>query len=372
MANAPDHEFPNGAPDGLEIIDRVGAGRRSIWYRARQVRLDRDVALKCLRPELAESEAFQRAFLDAGRQAAAMVHPAAAAIINVYPRHHAIATNWLSAKTLADRREDVGAAGAARIGVVVMDCLASLHATGRCHGNLSPGNVLLDDSDGVWVADFFQPPVMNDGARTFRSGQRHIAPEVISGHRGTDWRSDVFSLGSVMHGIVEASEGGCCDEFLQVLEVMRAVDRDKRGESPPAVLASLRKIKRLEDARVGKNPNTIRRRRMYRRVPAEFSVSMRTRSASPGETATILNRIRDLGESGVFVETDDDLVVVGSIIELDFELKGVEGRVHAFGVVRWKSAPPLPKGVGVQFMEVDQDGLARLRRYIDSKAGEEK
>ena len=114
-------------------------------------------------------------------------------------------------------------------------------------------------------------------------------------------------------------------------------------------------------------PAISRRRRMYRRVPGEFDVSLRRRTATPEETAVILNRIRDIGESGVFVETDDEFIGVGSIIELDFTLKGVEGNVHAFGVVRWKSSPPLPRGVGVQFLEVDQEGLARLRRFLDSK-----
>lgn len=77
--------------------------------------------------------------------------------------------------------------------------------------------------------------------------------------------------------------------------------------------------------------------------------------------------MRDIGESGVFVETDDELIVIGSILELDFTLKGVEGNVHAFGIVRWKSSPPMPRGVGVQFMEVDQAGLARLRKFLESK-----
>lgn len=372
MGKPPDAGFVDNGPDGLEIMERVGIGRRSSWYRAKQVRLDRDVALKCLRPIYTVSEKFQQIFLAAGRQAASIVHPAALPIINVYPRHHCIAFQWCHGRTLTDKNWEIDSIRAAQIGMVAMDCLASLHATGRCHGNLSPGNILIDEKDGVWVTDFFQPPVMTDEDLRFSVVQRYIAPEIVSAPEKADWRCDVFSLGCTLFDQVSSAPGGCSRDFHHLLEYMRALDPDRRGESPLAILESLRKMCKVEEARAGKSKETIRRRRMYRRVPGEFDVSMRRRSATPGETATILNRIRDIGESGVFVETDDELIGVGSIIELDFGLKGVDGNVHAFGVVRWRSEPPMPKGVGVQFMEVDQEGLARLRRFLDNKQGGKK
>lgn len=367
MDEKPETGFTGKPPDGLEILDCVGVGRRSAWYRARQTRLDRDVAVKRLRPALAESEEFSRRFLDAGRQAASIVHPAALHIINLYPLHHCIAVQWCPGRALADCKGHVDAVQAARIGVMAMDCLASLHATNRCHGNLSPGNILMDDQNGIWVTDFFQPPIMKDGERTFRSSQRYIAPEDISGAAMSDWRSDVFGLGCVLNDLVSTTPDGCSRDFLALLEYMRALDPVRRGESPQTILEALKKVAKTEEARVGITGETIRRRRMYRRVPIEFAVSMRKRSATPGETATILNKIRDIGESGVFVETSDELISIGSIIELDFTLKGVEGNVHAFGVVRWQSKPPMPKGVGVQFMEVDQEGLSRLRSFLEQK-----
>jgi hypothetical protein len=124
----------------------------------------------------------------------------------------------------------------------------------------------------------------------------------------------------------------------------------------------------MEEAR--SNSDSARKRRQgrkYSRVPAEFDVSLRRRSATPGETAVILNKIRDIGENGVFVETDDELLTIGSILELNFALKGAEGNVHAFGIVRWRSEPPMPRGVGVQFLEVDQEGLQKLRQFLDGK-----
>ncbi|MCL2001432.1 MAG: PilZ domain-containing protein, partial [Planctomycetes bacterium] len=78
-------------------------------------------------------------------------------------------------------------------------------------------------------------------------------------------------------------------------------------------------------------------------------------------------KIGNIGESGVFIETEDELLGVGSILEMDLALEGVAGSIHAFGVVRWRSTPPMPAGVGVQFVEVEQSGLAKLRRFMESQ-----
>lgn len=140
-----------------------------------------------------------------------------------------------------------------------------------------------------------------------------------------------------------------------------------RGGSPGAVLEAFRRLRRLEEARIGRTSLSQRRKRRYRRIPAAFEVPMRNVRPPPEETAVILMKTLDIGESGVFVETDDDSIGVGSILELDFALRGIEGNVHAFGVVRWRSTAPMPRGVGVQFVEVDQAGLTKLRSFLGSK-----
>ncbi len=351
-------------PDGIKILERVGIGRRSQWFKALQVRLERTVALKVLRPFLSESDEFTEQFLEAGRQAAVIVHPAALPIVNVYPNQSCLAVSWCPGAPLKERPGTLSLLAASRVGEVVMDCLAVLHATGRAHGNLNPGNIFTDDAGGVWLDDFFQPPIMNDGARLYRSENKFIAPEYVASGV-LDWRSDVYSLGTILRGALAPSER--TPEFDAFLARMRSPEPEARGEAPADIFKVFQDMRRAIEAKTGGGVTMSRRRRMYRRVPAEFDVSMRRRSATPEETATILMKIRDIGESGVFVETEDDLIGIGSILELDFTLKGVDGNVHAFGVVRWRSTPPLPKGVGVQFMEVDQEGLARLRRFLGNR-----
>ena len=351
-------------PEGLRLKSFIGRGRRSRWFEAEQVRLNRDVALKYLLPHLAARPKVREAFLEAGRQAAGIVHPVALPIINVFPDKNCIVMQRCHGLPLAASASALDPWRVARIGETVLDCLASLHATGRCHGNLLPGNVFWDDKDGVWLNDFFQPPLWN-ADRTTGESARFLPPEVV--HGGTsDWRSDIFALGRLLAAALVSEHDA--DELVMLLDAMQSEDPDCRFESPGAVLAAFGRIRRLEEARQERRGNSLRRgRRMYRRVPGEFDVALRRRSATPGETAQMLMKIRDIGESGVFVETSDDLIGIGSILELDFGLKGVEGNVHAFGVVRWTSSPPMPRGVGVQFVEVDQSGLVRLRKFLENR-----
>ncbi len=351
-------------PEGHALVAAVAAGHRSLWYEAKQVRLNRTVALKFLHPALAESGLFRELFFQAARQAATIVHPSALPIINVYPRENCLAVQWCRGRPLRACAGALSPHRAAVIGETVLDCLASLHATGRCHGNLSGGNIFLDDEGAVWIDDFFQPPAMNDGRRAFTGEQALLAPEFLQTGK-LDWRTDVYSLGCVLDSLIERRERP--PEIAAAIEAMRALDPARRGESPGQAREALGRIRRIEEAR--QTGTTVRRqqRRRYRRVPIEFAVSMRRRSTSPGETAVILNKIRDIGESGVFVETTDEFLTVGSILELDFALKGAGGNVHAFGIVRWRSQPPMPAGVGVQFLEVDQAGLQKLRQFLDGK-----
>lgn len=354
-----------GEPEGLRLRFQAAEGRRSIWFAAEQTRLQRLVALKFLRPSLAESAAFRDAFLDAARQASVLLHPAVLPIINIYPDDNCVAAQWCKGTSLKDCRGTLPPLRVAAIGEVAMDCLSALHATGRCHGNISPGNIFIDPvGDSVWLGDFFQPPLMRDGEREFIGERRFVAPETAQSG-ASDWLSDLYGLGRVLSEAL--SDEPCSEELGMLLDALQSDDPSHRGGTPEAVSAAFGRVRRLERVRLGRDTSANRRKRMYRRVPVEFDVSLRRRSATPEETAVILMKTRDIGESGVFVETDDDALGVGSILELDFSLKGIEGNIHAFGIVRWRSAPPMAKGVGVQFVEVDQTGLAKLREFLANR-----
>ncbi len=137
--------------------------------------------------------------------------------------------------------------------------------------------------------------------------------------------------------------------------------------TPVQALEELRQAKAGEERLHGlATREFIRRHRQYRRIPAEITVAVKKRSASPAETGQILSRIQDIGENGVFVSTDEPMPI-GSIVELDFSLVKDGGRVHAFGLVRWLSEPPQTPGMGVQFVEVDEQGIRTLRDFVQKK-----
>ncbi len=352
--------------DGMRVLSRAGIGKRSHWYKATQVRLNRTVAVKCLRPILAASPDVTESFFQAARQAALIVHPAAVPVINVFPTQKCIVHQWCAGKPLRDCKNILAPAAAAGVGMAVMDCLASLHATGRSHGNLSPGNVFLDEEGVVGVDDFFQPAFVRVGEVKFMGDQQYIPPEILAGGE-PDWRSDVFSLARTLHYAWENPETSC-PGLAELLRSLQADDPAARAASPDMVRAAFKQVRDDEEVRLGLSVGGGKRgQRRYRRVPAEFEVALRRRSATPVETAALLTRIRDIGESGVFVETEDDSMPVGTILELDFALKGAGGNVHAFGIVRWKSSSPMPPGGGVQFVEGDRAGLDRLRQLLHNQ-----
>ncbi|MDR0363120.1 MAG: protein kinase [Planctomycetota bacterium] len=357
--------LPDPDPPALRNIDIAAIrarGRRSYWYEARQTMLDRTVAVKRLRPELASW--LRDSFIESGRRAADIVHPSALAVYNVFPEQSCIVMEWCPEPCLRSILGKLSPLAATRVGAGILDGLAALHATGRSHGDLCPGNVFLPAGGGVRFNDFFQAAVGTDGSPIFPEETRYIAPELLAGRPG-DWRSDLYSLGVLLdEALSSRAESSAVSTAIRAF---RDPDPDRRGTSPGAVLAYFRSAILQEEGQGGSGDS--RPKRQYRRIPTELSVHVRPRSATPVETAAILSKIRDIGENGVFVAESDPLAV-GSIVELDFELQGDLGNIHAFGVVRWRSEPPLAPGMGVQFVEVDEDGVEKLRNYLRHRTSE--
>lgn len=362
MSGLTDAGYP--AIRGIKITGLHCEGARSEWFVGQQTALGRPVAVKRLKAGLAGSFDMRQAFINAGRQAAGIVHPSALAIINLFPDQDAIVMEWCEMLPLRDLEGKLSALDAAKVGIAVMDGLAGLHATDRAHGNLGPGNVFMNLDGQIRINDFFQPPIIDDSDPAFASGKAFAAPEILSG-RKPDWRSDVYSLGKLLARVIDPSEQQ--EDTAKVIEEMCSPRPDLRAEAPWSAHQRLLKAKRLEERRRGiASPTLARRQRRYRRIPAELSVSVRKRSATPVETAAILSKIRDIGENGVFVSTDDPMGI-GSIVELNFALQGDAGMIHAFGLVRWVAEPPLTPGMGVQFVEVDGIGVESLREYLRNR-----
>jgi DNA-binding beta-propeller fold protein YncE len=193
---------------GCRIEAIVGRGGMGVVYRARQLDLDRDVAVKVIAPELVADPEIRKRFLSEARAAGAVEHP------NVVPVHAAGVTEELAYLVMRfvsgdDLRTVVLAHGglaperAARIAVRLGDALDAIHRAGYVHRDVKPQNVLLDDTGHVYLSDFGLAKRTLATAGQTRPEQwvgtlDYVAPEQIRGER-VDARADVYSLGGVLY-----------------------------------------------------------------------------------------------------------------------------------------------------------------------------
>ncbi|MFE7650068.1 serine/threonine-protein kinase [Streptomyces phaeoluteigriseus] len=199
---------------GYRIEREIGRGGMAVVYRARDLRLERTVALKLLAPELARNDTFRKRFTHESRVAAAIDHP------HIVPVFEAGETDGLlyiamryvagsDLRHLLDDRGPLPPATAARIAAQVASALDAAHEHGLVHRDVKPGNILVDrgtDSDHpehVYLTDFglTKKSLSLTGLTTvgqFVGTLDYVAPEQISG-RPVDGRCDVYGLACVVY-----------------------------------------------------------------------------------------------------------------------------------------------------------------------------
>ena len=186
----------------------IARGGMADVYEARDLLLDRLVALKVLFPELSTNPTFVERFRREAQSAAALSHPNIVSVYDWGPANstYFIAMELVTDSTLADviRESGVVAPGrAAVIGADVALALAFAHRHGVVHRDIKPSNVLLTEDGMVKVADFgIARAVTNDEDLTQTGAvlgtATYISPEQARGE-DLDGRSDVYSLGIVMY-----------------------------------------------------------------------------------------------------------------------------------------------------------------------------
>jgi serine/threonine protein kinase/streptogramin lyase len=192
---------------GYRLEALLGRGGMGVVYKAYDPRLKRYVALKLIAPELSEDERFRDRFLAETELAASLEHP------NVVPIHDAgevegqlyLAMRYVEGGELKTLLEKEGALEPARAVAMCGQTAAALdaaHARGLVHRDVKPSNVLLDENEHVYLADFGLSRRLADpgghGEAGFSVGTpAYAAPEQIEGG-DADGRADVYSLGCLM------------------------------------------------------------------------------------------------------------------------------------------------------------------------------
>ena len=206
-----------------EITGSLGAGGMGEVYRARDTRLQRDVAIKVLPPSTADSPDARERLTREAHALARFSHPNVCALYDVGTAGGALflVMELLEGETLAARlaRGALGEAETRRIGQQIADALAAAHRQGIVHRDLKPANVMLTRS-GVKLLDFGlakrspdaadgNVPTRIDGLTspgTVLGTLRYMAPEQLEG-RAADARSDIFALGLVLYEIATGRPG---------------------------------------------------------------------------------------------------------------------------------------------------------------------
>lgn len=192
--------------DRYEIEELIGSGGMAVVYRALDHRLNRQVAVKIMRAELAENEKFRARFLTESHAIAKLSHPN---IVGVYDVSHMdnvefIVMELAEGETLKQFMRDNGPLDAKKTVVFALQIARALehaHKKGIVHRDIKPQNILVVDNNTVKVADFgiadLQSEVPNVENEAIGS-VHYISPEQARG-LPVDARSDIYSLGIVMY-----------------------------------------------------------------------------------------------------------------------------------------------------------------------------
>lgn len=200
-----------------KVLEQIGTGGMGEVYRARDERLERDVALKFVRPSSAQDADRLRRFEQEARAAAALNHPNIVAIydIGMHEGVPFIVSELLEGKTLRERL----AAGAlsvreaANIGLQVAEGLIAAHDKHIVHRDLKPENLFITKQNLVKILDFgiaklvhpdaSKSPSIEALTTQTRSGfvlgtVAYMAPEQLRG-KAVDGRTDIFSMGAILY-----------------------------------------------------------------------------------------------------------------------------------------------------------------------------
>lgn len=239
---------------GYEVECELGRGGMAVVYRARDLRLERTVALKLLTPDMVRNDTFRRRFAHEQRAAAALDHPH---IVPIFEAGEAngvlyIAMRYvpgLDLRALLDRDGPLPIKTVLRIAAQVASALDAAHEHDLVHRDVKPGNVLVargtdsDHPEHVYLTDFglTKKSLSLTGLTSvgeFVGTLDYVAPEQIAG-RPVDGRCDLYSLACVVY---EALAGGPPFQRDDSMELLWAHQYDqppvlseRRPDAPPAM-----------------------------------------------------------------------------------------------------------------------------------------
>jgi eukaryotic-like serine/threonine-protein kinase len=278
------------------LLERLGEGAFSEIFRARDTKVGRTVALRLIRDEAFDDQTMRSAFLEDARAAAKLSHPNITTLFDVGEYNGGSYLAYEFASGISLRQECAGRAvnprRAVELAVHISDALAEGHAHGLLHGDIRPETILVTHKGSAKVLEFGMAAWTTGGRIRSRASSApqslgtdavsvvsYMSPEQALGG-GTDARTDIFSLGVVLHEMLAgrhpfagadvertlvnvtsaaapaAEIAGGSDDLWQLVARAMAKEIDKRPASAAAFAANLRQMATTLDVRAGETPRT--------------------------------------------------------------------------------------------------------------------
>jgi WD40 repeat protein len=229
--------IPGARLGPYEVVAPIGAGGMGEVYRAKDTRLNRDVAIKVLPTAFADNPDRRARFEREAQAVAALSHPNVIAIFDTgaHDGHLYVVMELLAGGTLRERLNSgpLSVRKAVDVAVQIARGLGAAHGQGLVHRDLKPENIFLTDDGQVKILDFGlarqTSSVVHSGATetmaatdpgTVMGTVGYMAPEQVRGH-AVDARADLFAFGAVLYEMVYGQ---------------RAFQRDTAADTMTAIL----------------------------------------------------------------------------------------------------------------------------------------
>ena len=230
------------------VMDQIGSGGSGVVYAAWDESLNRKVAVKVLRPEVAQNPELQKRLRWDARAASALQHP------NIVVVHEVgsdggvdyIAMECISGQTLGERiaTGPLNNREALNLGIQICSGLEAAHAAGIVHRDLKPGNIMITDQGVVKLLDFGLAKHCDGGFDTkdapetvegrFAGTVAYVSPEQADA-KPVDARSDIFSFGSVLYEMLTGRQAFPGNSTVSVLaDIMLTNPRPPQDVYPKA------------------------------------------------------------------------------------------------------------------------------------------
>lgn len=196
----------------FELKRRLGKGGMGEVFLARQISLDRTLALKTLTKELAKQEDFVKRFQREARAMAKIEHNNVVKVyaVDSFKGIHFVAIEYVDGESIQDWLDKLGQLSvpdAVHIAAVCAEALRHAHSENMVHRDIKPDNILLTSSGVVKVADFGLAKVIDEDLSMTQSGQGlgtplYMAPEQARSAKHVDQRCDIYALGATLYHLL--------------------------------------------------------------------------------------------------------------------------------------------------------------------------